>query len=165
MLDLKANKKISTSSHKIVIVPFITVMLLASFAITALAGEYVTVKKDGVNIRSGPSTKKEILWEVFKDFPLQIINKKNDWLQTKDFEGDKGWIFKNLVSSRKRVIVKVNTANMRIGPGKDYELAATVKYGVVFTPLEKENDWIKVKHDDGTTGWIFKKLLWPENPF
>ncbi len=158
MLHLKTNKKSLT-------ITFIIASVFTAFATTALATDYVIVKKDGVNIRSGPSTKKEILWEVFKDFPLQITDKKNDWLKTKDFEGDSGWIFKNLVSKKKRVIVKVNTANMRIGPGKDYELSATVKYGVVFTPLEKENDWIKVKHEDGTTGWIFKKLLWPSDPF
>ncbi len=154
------NKKIPT---KILIPIFATFLIMLS--VSALAAEYITVSKDGVNIRSGPSTKKEILWEVFKDFPLQVIGRKNDWLQTKDFEGDKGWIFKNLVSKKKRVIVKVNTANMRIGPNKNYELVATVKYGVVFTPLKKENGWIKVKHEDGTNGWIFSKLLWPSNPF
>jgi len=152
-------------AHKKTLAPLITILLLATFATSSLAAEYVTVKKDGVNIRSGPSTKNEILWEVFKDFPLQIIDKKGDWLKTKDFEGDTGWIFKNLVIHKKRVIVRVNTANMRIGPGKNYELSATVKYGVVFTPIEKENDWIKVKHEDGTVGWLFKKLLWPSDPF
>ncbi len=147
-------------------------LLCSTFTITtlllvtpALAAEYISVKKDGVNIRSGPSTNKEILWEVFKDFPLEIIKRQKDWIQAKDFEGDQGWIYATLVSKKKRAIVKVNTANMRIGPAKNYELVATVKYGVVFTPLEKEGDWIKVKHEDGTTGWIFKKLLWPSNPF
>jgi len=130
----------------------------------ATAAEYVRIKKDGVNIRAGAGTNHEILWEVFKDFPLQVVSRKGEWIQVQDFEGDKGWVFKNLVSRDKRVIVKVNTANMRIGPGKNYELVATVKYGVVFTPIEKDGDWIKVRHEDGTTGWIFKKLLWPSNP-
>ncbi len=144
-------------------ISLIALFLLAVSATPLLAAnsKYVTVKKDGVNIRSAPNTKSEILWEVFKDFPLQVIGKKGDWLHTKDFEGDKGWIFKNLVSRRKKVIVKVNTANLRVGPGTNYELTATVKYGVVFTPLSKQNGWIKVKHDDGTTGWIAAKLLWP----
>jgi len=150
-------------AYKRTIIPLIAILVVI-FATTALAGEYVMVKKDGVNIRSGPSTRKEILWEVFKEFPLQIIGKKKGWLKTKDFEGDTGWVFKKLVNREKRVIVRVNTANLRIGPGKNYELAATVKYGVVFTPLEKENGWIKVKHEDGTIGWIFHKLLWPEDP-
>jgi len=131
---------------------------------TALASEFVRVKKDGVNIRSGAGTDKEILWEVFKDFPLEVVKHDKNWIQTTDFEGDQGWIYKSLVDKEKRVIVKVNTANMRIGPSKNYELVATVKYGVVFTPLEKEGEWIKVRHEDGTIGWIFGTLLWPSNP-
>jgi len=157
MTHLKADKKILTA--------LLTALLLTALAFPSLAAnKYVTVKKDGVNIRSKPNTKSEILWEVFKDFPLQVINHKGDWLQTKDFEGDTGWIFKTLAGKEKRVIVKVNTANMRTGPGKNYELVATVKYGVVFTPLKKESSWIKVKHEDGTTGWIYKDLLWPSDP-
>jgi len=143
-------------------VPFLSLLLLlGSLSVPAMAAEYVRIKKDGVNIRAGAGTNHEILWEVFKDFPLKVLKRKGDWLQVQDFEGDKGWVFKNLVSKDKRVIVKVNTANMRVGPGKSYELVATVKYGVVFTPVERDGDWLKVKHEDGTTGWIFKKLLWP----
>ena len=143
------------------------IIILAIFLLASpgLAADYLRIKKDGVNIRSGPSTRKEILWEVFKDFPVQVISSKGDWVQVKDFEGDKGWVYKKLTSKDKRVIVKVNTANMRIGPGKNYELVATVKYGVVFTPLEKEGAWIKVRHEDGTNGWIYNTLIWPSNPF
>ena len=141
------------------ITSFITFALMLS--VSASAAEYVSVKKDGVNIRSGPDTKQEILWEVFKKFPLKVIKRQGKWAQVVDFEGDKGWIFSPLLSKKKTLIVKVNTANMRVGAGKDYEIMAAVKYGVVFTPLEKEGDWIKVKHEDGTSGWIYEKILWP----
>ena len=35
----------------------IAVFAIVFFAATSFAGEYASVKKDGVNIRSGPSTK------------------------------------------------------------------------------------------------------------
>lgn len=152
-----------TNKNSFLCKSFIVLTLLISSP--AIAAEYISVKKDGVNIRSGPSTNKEILWEVFKDFPLEVVKRQKDWIQTKDFEGDQGWLYEPLTEKSKRVIVKVNTANMRIGPAQNYELVATVKYGVVFTPLEKEGDWIKVRHEDGTSGWIFKNLLWPSDPF
>lgn len=127
-----------------------------------LAADYVSVNKDGANIRSAPDTKKDLLWEVFKDFPLQVVKRQKEWIQVKDFEGDQGWIYANLVSSKeKRVIVKANTANMRSEPNKEAKVVATVKYGVVFTPLEKKGEWLKVKHEDGTSGWISNTLVWP----
>jgi len=137
--------------------------LLFLFSPPAQAKEWVSVKKDGVNVRSGPNTNKEILWEVFKGFPLEILQHKGEWAEVVDFEGDKGWIYAPLLSNSKMVIVKVDTANLRVGPGTSYEVTATVKYGVVFALIGTDGDWIKVKHDDGTTGWIHKDLLWPSN--
>jgi SH3-like domain-containing protein len=138
-----------------------SLLVLFSYALPCLAAEYASVNKDGVNIRSGPGTKDEVLWEVFKDFPLEIIKREGKWAKTKDFEGDTGWIYSPLLSKNKKVIVKVEVANMRTGPGQNYEPVASVKYGVVFTPIETEGDWLKVVHEDGTKGWIYKKLLWP----
>ena len=132
------------------------------FSVPSFAAEYISVKKDGVNIRSGPATNTEILWEVFKDFPLEVLKRKGKWIQIRDFEGDKGWIYNQLISNAKTVIVKVKTANMRVGAGKNYEIMATVKYGVVFKPVDKDGHWIKVSHDDGTNGWMYDTLLWPK---
>lgn len=144
------------------LVPNFTILLLiVFFSTTAFAATYVSIKKDGVNIRSGPATKEEVLWEVFKDFPLKVLKKKGKWTQTVDFEGDKGWVYSQLLSNKKTVIVRVKTANMRLGPGKNYEIIATVKHGVVFKFGKVEGDWIKVSHEDGTKGWLFKNLLWP----
>jgi len=127
----------------------------------AAAAEYVSIQREKVNIRSGPSTDHEILWKIFHGFPLQVTERRGKWARVVDFEGDRGWIFTPLLSKDKRVIVRVNTANMRTGPGTNYEVMATVRYGVIFEPVERRRDWIKVKHADGTTGWISEQLLWP----
>ncbi len=145
--------------------PFLSLLLFIAlglaFAGNAAANGYVSVKKDGVNIRSGPSTKAEVIWEVFKGFPLKVLKKKGKWARTVDFEGDRGWIYASLLSKKKTLIVKVKNANLRVGPDTKYEIAATAKYGVVFTPLDRKDDWFKVKHNDGTTAWIHKDLVWP----
>ena len=141
----------------------LTFLLAICFAFSAGAAEYVTVNKDGVNIRSGPDTNKEILWEVFKNFPLKVLKRDGQWVQTEDFEGDKGWVYAPLLSKEKMVIIKVDAANMRIGAGTNYEVIATVKYGVVFKPLAREGEWVKVEHKDGTVGWLHEKLIWPQD--
>ena len=143
---------------------FIAVLLLA--ASTSPAEEvkdYVSVKNDSINVRSAPSTKAEIHWEVFSGFPLRILKKEKDWVQTVDFEGDKGWVFGSLLSDRKTVIVKVDTANMRSGPGQGYDIIARAKKQVIFTPIDKEGNWIKVSYKNGMiVGWIYNTLLWPD---
>lgn len=140
-------------------------VILAAVFLLALpasaAAEYVSVQREKVNIRSGPSTEHEILWEIFRGFPLQVTERRGEWLRVVDFEGDKGWIYTPLVNKDKRMIVRVNNGNMRVGPGTNYEVMATVRYGVIFEPVERRREWIKVQHADGTTGWISEQLLWP----
>lgn len=152
LLDLMSRNKLRSG--------LLTFFIIVFSSSTALSAEYVSIKKDGVNIRSGPDTKKEILWEVFKDFPLKVVKKEGKWTETVDFEGDKGWVYSSLLSTNKTVIVKVKTANMRSGPGTDYDIVAAVKYGVVFRVNKKKSDWIKLSHEDGTEGWIHRDLLW-----
>lgn len=142
----------------------VMVILAAAFLFAlpaSAAAEYVSVQREKVNIRSGPGTDHEILWEIFRGFPLQVTERRGEWLRVVDFEGDKGWIYTPLVNKDKRVIVRVNNGNMRVGPGTNYEVMATVRYGVIFEPVERRREWIKVQHADGTTGWISEQLLWP----
>ncbi len=138
------------------------IIALSLFWVTPLmAAEYGSISKDGVNIRSGPSTKDEIYWEVFKDFPLKVVKRQGDWVKTVDFEGDSGWIYAPLLKKKKTVIVKVKKANLRIGPGKNYEVVASALYGVVFYPGKRDGEWMQVSHSDGTKGWIHRSLVWP----
>ncbi|MCB2182252.1 MAG: SH3 domain-containing protein [Desulfobulbaceae bacterium] len=136
-------------------------ILALSFSAPTFAAEYVSVSKDGVNIRSKPSTSAEIYWEVFKDFPLKVLQRKDKWAKTQDFEGDTGWIYSPLLNKKKTVIVKVKKANIRVGPGKNYEINASALYGVVFTPGKTDGEWQQITHSDGTKGWIHRSLIWP----
>ena len=143
------------------------ILLLFLFMVSApQAAEYASIKKDGVNVRSGPSTDNDVRWEVFKDFPLEILKRDGDWANCRDYEGDSGWIHKDLLSKNKTVIVKKKKVNLRNVPstGSNSKIIAIVKYGVVFDVLDKKGDWLKVKHDDGTKGWIYNTLIWPADP-
>ena len=151
-----------TRNSRIILAPCLLFLFILLCPTTgASAAEYASIAKDGVNVRSGPDNDKEILWEVFTGFPLQILDRQGKWAQVVDFEGDKGWVYAPLLNKTQTVIVKGNDVNLRVGPSTNYEVIATVKYGVVFVPQEREGTWIKVKHTDGTIGWLHESLLWP----
>jgi SH3-like domain-containing protein len=149
----------TTITKKILGIQLLILILL--IAEIAAAGDFASVMKDGVNIRSGPSTKNDVLWEVFKDYPVEVLQRQGDWVQVRDFEGDKGWIYASLISKEITMIVKVETANMRSGPTKEDKIIATVKKGVVFTPVEQKGNWIKVRYKKDITGWMYNTLLFP----
>lgn len=57
----------------------------------------VITTKDKCNVRSGPSTDKEIVFTVEKGIPFKIIKRQEDWIHIQHADGDKGWIHKSLI--------------------------------------------------------------------
>jgi len=128
-----------------------------------MAEEYVSVSKDNVNVRSGPSTTDPVYMELFQGYPLKVLKRNGEWLQISDFEGDTGWIHQSLVGKNDTVIINASkSVNMRSGPGTDSSVVADVERGVIMTKVEEQGKWMKLKHSSGTVGWIYKPLVWPQ---
>ncbi len=135
------------------------VLLISGFKAQALC---VNVKK--ANLRAGPSTKRQITWEVFKYMPLRKIQQKGSWIKVRDFENDEHWVFKSLVTSKyKCAVVKTKKANLRTGPGANFkkpdDLPSVDKY-TVFRLIRIKGGWAKVEDSYGDAYWIFRKLVW-----
>jgi SH3-like domain-containing protein len=148
----------------------IRILLLLMFMTWSVCGQaagmtMVSVSGEKVNLRKGPSTSDPIIWELGKGFPLKVVGSKGSWYKVSDFENDVGWIYKNLVSRKPHLIVKVNKKskdqiNIRSGPGTAYQVVGKAQYGVVFETLQRKSGWVKVRHETGFTGWIKRSLLW-----
>jgi SH3-like domain-containing protein len=140
----------------------VTALFSLSFIGQVLAADYVSVKGDNVNVRSGPGTNYQVSMELFAGYPLKVASTQGDWLKVVDFENDSGWIHKSLVNPGNSVIVNGNkSVNMRSEPNTKSSVIATVDRGVVMTKLESQGKWLKLKHSSGLIGWIYKPLLWP----
>ncbi len=147
------------SKTRAIIAAGATCLLLST---PALAAEYVSVTKDNVNVRSGPSTNKAVYMELFQGYPLKVLKRDGEWVQISDFEGDTGWIHKSLIGKNNTVIINASkSVNMRSGPSTSSAVVADVERGVIMTKLGEDGKWLKLKHSSGTVGWIYKPLLWP----
>lgn len=120
----------------------------------------ISIDRDVVNIRTGPSTRYRVKWEVGRGFPLRIIGSRGNWYKVRDFESDVGWVYKPLTSRKAHLVVKKPLVNIRSGPGTGYRIVNQAKYGVVFRTLKRVRGWVKVRHESGTTGWVARRLLW-----
>ncbi len=124
------------------------------------AAERLSVKAGIANLRSGPGTKYEVLWQVEQYHPFLIIEKKADWYKIKDFEGDMAWIHKSLLGKSNGVITTRNKTNVRAKPNLNGKVLFTVERGVPFKVLKTKGKWIRIEHADGEVGWIYKTLVW-----
>lgn len=142
---------------KLIMVLFI--VLLADFSAEALC-----VSSKRANLRSGPGTNFDKTWEVFQYMPLRKLKKKGSWYHVQDVEGDKHWISSKLVTSKYRcAVVKVDRANLRVGPGGNFKLnkkyPAAEKYAS-FRFLKSSGKWCQLKDEYGEKVWVFRKLVW-----
>jgi SH3-like domain-containing protein len=134
--------------------------LLALAAGAAHAQSMVSVKGHALNMREGPGTHTPVLWELKKGYPLQITQRKGNWVKVRDFEGDTGWVVRSLTGSTPHHIVKSKVANIRSGPGTQHRVVGKASYGDLVRTREKRADWVRVEQEEGVGGWIAKQLLW-----
>ncbi|MCP3942157.1 MAG: SH3 domain-containing protein [Desulfobacteraceae bacterium] len=142
---------------KYILLSLAAMMIVAG---SALSAERMVVKATIANLRSGPGSKYEVLWQVEKYHPVLVIEKRKSWYKIKDFEGDMAWIHKSLLGNINGVITIKAKCNVRSKPNKTGKILFTVERGVPFKVLKRSGDWIRIEHADGEIGWIYKSLVW-----
>lgn len=147
---------VATTARRFVIAAGLCLATLSS----AMAQSMVSVKGNTLNMRSGPGTHTEVLWELPKGYPLQVLKRQSRWLQIKDFEGDTGWVARSFTGSTPHHVVKRSTASVRTGPGTQYRIVGKAEYGEVVRTREKRGRWVRVERSGASNGWIAKSLLW-----
>ena len=57
----------------------------------------VIVRVRRANIRNGPGTKHDLIFDADKGTPFRVLKKEGRWLKIEHADGDVGWIFSSLV--------------------------------------------------------------------
>lgn len=117
------------------------------------------------NLRAGPGTAYEIVWEVYKYMPFSKVgvSLSGEWYAVRDVDGDVNWIHKRLVTSRYHcAVVKTEAVNVRKGPGANYSkvFSNPAKKYYSFRVLKRKGMWVKVRDEQGNIGWIHRNHLW-----
>jgi len=138
----------------------IVIILFTCCSETFCSIRMVSIARNKVNMRSGPGRHYRILWQLDTGYPLLVLGRKGAWYKVKDFEGDIGWVYRNLTSRNSFVVVKKNKVNIRLRPGTNYPVIAKAYKGVVLRTIASVKGWVKVRHKKGITGWVARRLVW-----
>ena len=123
---------------------------------------YLSLKKNKVNVRYGPSFESPIKFVYKKiDLPIKQIDKKENFRRIIDFKNNGGWIH---VSQLKNVnsIIPLTDKILFKKPNKFSKPLANIKKGRVLVVLKFDGNWCKVQSDK-FKGWITIKDLWGIN--
>lgn len=139
---------------------FVFALLMLGFMQAVQARDMVSIARPDVNLRTGPGTRHEVVWILGRGYPLEVLARKGQWLQVRDFEGDEGWVHRSLAGRRPHVVVRAKVANLRSAPGTRSRIVGKAGYGEVLRTLARRGDWIRVRSEGGVVGWVARRLTW-----
>ena len=114
--------------------------LVLAVAPLAHARDMVSVKGSVVNMRSGPGLKAPVTWTIPQGYPLQVVGRKGDWVQVRDFENDKGWVKRSLTTNKPHHVVKAPVANIRSAPNTGSRIVGKAERGDVLRTLQTQGN-------------------------
>ena len=120
---------------------------------------YLSLKKNKVNVRYGPSFDSPIKFVYKKvNLPIKQIDKKENFRRIIDFKNNSGWIH---VSQLKNVNSIIPTTDKILfkKPTKFSKPLAKIKRGRVLVVLKFDGNWCRIQSGK-FKGWITNKDLW-----
>lgn len=137
---------------------FLAGLLVCSAA--ALALDFRSVADSAAILYDAPSTKAQKLFLLSRDYPVEVVVKVQGWTKVRDATGEFGWIENRQLSERRTVLVKASGAEARQSASDAAALVFTAEKGVLFEFLQHSAGWVKVRHPDGSVGFIKVSQLW-----
>lgn len=135
-------------------------LVLIPFSVSAQEFRSVAVPKAVLYDAPSTAAKKTLLLSQY--YPVEVIVNLGDWIKVRDAQATMSWVEAKQLSSKRMVLVKVNSAEIRLAADPASRPLATVEKDSVLEVLEimPTNGWLKVKHRDGITGFIINSSIW-----
>ena len=132
---------------------------LIFFSISFAEEIFLSLKKNKVNVRYGPSLESPIKYIYKKiNLPIKQIDKKENFRRIIDHKKNSGWIH---VSQLKKVnsVIPLKDKILFKKPSNFSEPLARIEKGRVLVVQKCENNWCKIKTEK-FKGWIKKSNIW-----
>lgn len=126
---------------------------------------FVSLRKDKVNVRTGPGVRYPVDWVfVYKNMPVEIVAEFKGWRKVRDWKGTTGWVHRSMLSGKYRwVIVRAKTEPMRREAKPEAPVVARLATKVVGRLKQCSGAWCEVSVN-GIQGWIRRAAIWGVYP-
>ena len=137
----------------------IIIFSLFFFSIVAAEDIFLSLKKNKVNVRYGPSLESPIKYIYKKiNLPIKQIDKKENFRRIIDHKKNSGWIH---ISQLKKInsVIPLKDKILFKKPSNFSKPLAKIKKGRVLIVQKCENNWCKIKTGK-FKGWIDRSNIW-----
>jgi len=139
---------------------FYILFFLLLLITSSLAQEtFLSLKKNKVNVRYGPSFDSDIKYVYKKiNLPIKQIDKKENFRRIIDLKNNSGWIH---ISQLKKInsVISTNDKILFKKPSSFAKPIAQIKKGRLLILQKCEKNWCKIKSNN-FEGWIKNDNIW-----
>jgi SH3-like domain-containing protein len=126
---------------------------------------FVSLRSDEVNLRTGPGTQYPVSWIYRRQMlPIEIIAEYRNWRKIRDWQGDEGWVHKNMLSGQRSIIVVGPPRSLLGEPAPSSPVTVRAEAGVIGHLLAcPEGPYCRVQiasHE----GWMDRAAFWGTYP-
>ncbi len=150
-------------SMQLIVKKIYIVFFLLFFTHISFADEiFVSLKKNKVNVRYGPSFESDIKYVYKKiNLPLKQIDKKENFRRIIDFKNNSGWIHISQLKRNNSVIATKDKILFK-KPTSFAKPVAQIKEGRLLIIKKCEQNWCKITSEE-FEGWIKTDNIWGLN--
>ena len=137
-------------------------IFLLSISISSANEIFVSLKKNKVNVRYGPSFDSEVKYVYKKiNLPLKQIDKKENFRRIIDFKNNGGWIHISQLKKNNSVIATKDKILFK-NPTSFAKPIALIKQGRLLILEKCEQEWCEITSEE-FQGWIKTNNIWGFN--
>ncbi len=139
----------------------LTLLLLASWGLSASAAEFRSVDAQAAILYDAPSAKGKKLYLIKPLTPVEVLVKLDGWVKVRDAEGTLAWVQARALTEKRMLVVTSPKGEIRQAERPDAPLVAELDKWVAVELIEPgAAGWAKVRHRDGATGYMRLTQVW-----
>ena len=152
--------KYKNKSYYTFLILFFLINLFIQKSLASESVNFLSLKKNEVNLRQGPSLEYPIKLIYKKKYlPVIILDKSGPFRKIRDFENNTGWIHIALLSKKKSAINIKNNSILYKKPTIYSKPIAKLESGRLVLIKKCKAKWCRISSGD-YKGWIVKNALW-----
>ena len=133
---------------------------LLGLCVPTYAFDFVSVASPSI-LYDAPSLKAKKLFVATRYLPLETIVTLDNWVKVRDNTGKFYWIEKRALSGKRFVMVKPSVAAVHENSEASSVVVFQAQQHLALEWLENTgNGWVKIRHIDGSTGYIKLSEVW-----
>ncbi|MDD3353554.1 SH3 domain-containing protein [Zoogloea sp.] len=124
------------------------------------ASDFRSLAEPGI-LYDAPSKQGKPLFVIQRHTPVETVVNIDRWVKVRDSAGSLLWLERRLLSEKRTLIITTARADVRQKPDAAAPLAFEAVKDVVLELADKPADgWVRVRHRDGTAGFIRVNHVW-----